>query len=115
MVTILIVDDEKAIRELLQDYLSDNFRIITAGNGIEGLKKFKQNPIDIVFTDVNMPLMDGLTMAREIRKLGFNKLILFVTSSSLSDFEEPFLVIRKPYSLGQLSSLINNAIQKSNL
>jgi PAS domain S-box-containing protein len=68
--TILIVDDEPVNLQVLKNQLSlKNFRVIQAGNGLEGLKKLKEHPeIDLVLLDVMMPKMSGYEVCRNIRK-----------------------------------------------
>lgn len=63
MATILIVDDMPMIHRLLCIMLSrNNHKVITALNGQEALAKLKEAPIDLMITDINMPVMDGLTL-----------------------------------------------------
>jgi DNA-binding NtrC family response regulator len=67
---ILVVDDEKEIRELLLKALTrlSNFRVELAEDGEEALKKIEQGNFDLVLTDMRMPKMDGLQLAAEIAK-----------------------------------------------
>ena len=68
--TILFVEDEDGIREALKKAISDEFdNFIMARNGTEGLKKFQKYKPDIVITDIMMPIMDGLDMSKEIKKI----------------------------------------------
>ncbi len=68
MAKILIIDDEKSMRDMLTELFSkDEFSIETASNGIEGLVKFQNNPADIVITDVYMPDKNGLGVIRDLR------------------------------------------------
>lgn len=70
--TILYVEDDDAIRQNTLITLElVNAKVIAACNGEDGLEKFKENlsSIDIIITDLSMPLMDGLEMIDEIRKL----------------------------------------------
>lgn len=67
--TILIVDDEKEIRELIQIYLSnENYETIMASNGAEALKVLEKKDVDLVILDIMMPEMDGIEACMKIRK-----------------------------------------------
>ena len=68
--TILFVEDENSIRLALKRAISDEFNnFILARDGSEGLKKFQKYKPDIVITDIMMPIVDGLEMSREIKKI----------------------------------------------
>jgi two-component system chemotaxis response regulator CheY len=68
--TILIVDDSSMIRSVTQNVaLEKGLKVITANDGAQGIEKAKANKIDLIFSDVNMPVMDGLTMVENIKKL----------------------------------------------
>ena len=67
---ILLVEDEKNLSSLLKNAIGDSFYSFSVANdGIEGLKMFKQISPDIVITDIMMPSMTGLDMAKEIKQL----------------------------------------------
>ena len=71
MTSIIIIDDSAFIRKVLQRIISKHaqFRIIAeAKNGFEGLKKIQQYKPDIVILDVEMPLMTGLELLKEVKK-----------------------------------------------
>ena len=75
MAEILLVDDSAAIRNEVADFLKKNsFNVVTANDGSDGLNKMKADRnIKLVISDVNMPVMDGLTMVEKIRsELGNN-------------------------------------------
>lgn len=70
MKTILTVDDSASIRQMVKLTLSNaGYQVLEAGNGAEGLTSAKGAAVDMVVTDLNMPVMDGLTFIREMRKL----------------------------------------------
>src|ERR1041384_3480621 len=70
--TVLIVDDEPVVRSMASTALQRaGFEIIEAGDGIEGLDTLRDsgNGIDLLLTDVQMPRMDGVSLAESARKL----------------------------------------------
>ncbi len=68
--TILVVDDEEGIREIVKDFFErKDYTVFTAGNGIEALEILKQTRPGFCFTDINMPKMDGLELAEKIREM----------------------------------------------
>lgn len=68
--TILVVDDESALRELSTNILSqEGYRILQAENGIEALAVLEEEDVDLVLSDIIMPIMDGNILAEKIRQL----------------------------------------------
>ena len=68
MSTILVVDDEKDIRDYMQDLLENaGYEVLTAENGNAAIQVFKQNPTDLVITDLLMPEKDGAETVIELR------------------------------------------------
>jgi two-component system alkaline phosphatase synthesis response regulator PhoP len=67
--TILIVEDEIELARVLRDYLEKaGFRVLTATNGAAAVAAFRHTPADLVILDLNLPGMDGLDVARELRR-----------------------------------------------
>ena len=67
---VLVVDDEKLIRDVIKEYLLlENIEVEEASNGEEALNKVKQEDFDIIIMDIMMPKMDGYTACREIKKI----------------------------------------------
>ncbi|HEF7912573.1 TPA: response regulator transcription factor [Campylobacter jejuni] len=80
---ILVVEDEIKTRESLINVLSERFsKVIGAQNGDEGLKKFKKFKPDLVITDIAMPIMNGLDMAREIKEISDDVPIVVLSAYS---------------------------------
>ena len=83
--TIATVDDSRSIRQLVSYTLAGaGYEVLEAGNGKEGLEVLKQKKADLVITDLNMPVMDGIQMIKELRSLQAYKLIpiLMLTTES---------------------------------
>lgn len=80
---VLVVDDEEDIREVIQDRLEAyGFTVITAGTGLEALKKLSMEKVDGIFLDVKMPELGGIETLEEIRKRDRKTPIIIITSSS---------------------------------
>jgi len=84
---ILIVDDEKEIRDLLSKALTrlGGFQVVLAGSGGEALQKVDQEPIDLILTDLKMPGMDGLELITEIAKSKPEILTIMMTGHGTID------------------------------
>jgi len=86
-IKVLYVEDDEFIREELVETLEfDVNELFIAENGEEGLKLFKDKNPDLVITDVKMPKMNGLEMAKEIKKLSPTTPIIITTAFSDSDY-----------------------------
>jgi CheY-like chemotaxis protein len=80
---VLLVDDEEDVLEVIRDRLEANrFTVVTAGTGLEALKKFSSEKFDGVFLDLRMPEMDGMQALEEIRKRDNKIPVIILTSSS---------------------------------
>lgn len=125
MKTILIVDDNPTIRFLLNLDLSSNYKIVEASHGLEGLDMFRKHSPHLIIADYHMPLLDGISMVREIRSL--NPFVKIIAHTSLFNNlrKAEFLAaganlcLAKPCSLPDLeqaiSSLLNTASLRSPL
>ena len=79
---ILVVEDEKGIREAIQIYLKNQgYRVFLAENGQEGLNIIKRETIHLAVVDIMMPVMDGITMTMEVRK-DYDFPIIFLSAKS---------------------------------
>ncbi len=107
---ILIVEDDPVNRLVLTFFFEDKCQqVMVAENGKEGLDLFNQNPdLDIIITDIMMPEIDGITMAREIRS-GKNQPSIPIIAITAGGFKEskipnsPFnRLLSKPVTLAEL-------------
>ncbi|MCK4906036.1 MAG: sigma-54-dependent Fis family transcriptional regulator [Spirochaetes bacterium] len=81
MFSILVVDDEKLIRDLLRDYLAKNgFKVDTAVDGIDALAKYESNGYDLVITDLNMPELDGIGLLKQLKAVSPDISVIVITA-----------------------------------
>ena len=94
MLKILVCDDEIKIRTTLYDYFTaKGFSVTVASNGRDAVEKAEEADFDLILLDVLMPIMDGLTACREIRKFSDTPIIFL---SALGEEED----LLKGYKLG---------------
>ncbi|MFN5628791.1 MAG: response regulator transcription factor [Bacteroidota bacterium] len=85
-INLLLVEDDHNLGNLLKEYLEEKEYIVTlAADGKEGLKKFKNGLFDICVLDVMMPIMDGFTLAKEIRILNHDVPLIFLTAKAMKE------------------------------
>jgi two-component system response regulator MtrA len=83
---VLLVEDDPSIREVAQLGLSGaGFRVATAGDGREGLLRFRHDPFDLVILDVMLPSLDGFEVCREIRKNSRVPIVMLTARSDTVD------------------------------
>ncbi|MHB8489495.1 MAG: response regulator transcription factor [Candidatus Dormibacteria bacterium] len=86
MTRVLIVDDEPAIVRLIRDYLERaGFDVITATNGEDALQGFTRGRPDLVILDLSLPRMDGLDVARALRRAGDVPIIMLTARTEEAD------------------------------
>jgi PAS domain S-box-containing protein len=118
--TILVVDDEKTMQDLLRPTLEKkNFKVLTAYDGYEAITVYKENQkkIDIVLLDMLMPKLSGLSTIPELRQINPQIKIIGMTGSMLENLssemnavmhELPFL--QKPFSSEDVASMVNEVL-----
>src|SRR5208282_3968368 len=73
-VTILAVDDSASMRQMVSFTLKHaGYEVIEAADGVDALEYARNNSVNLVLTDVNMPRMDGISLVRELRQLSAYK------------------------------------------
>jgi two-component system OmpR family response regulator len=83
---ILIVEDDFNFGNILKDYLVLNdYVVVLAKNGIEGMEKFQKESFDLCILDVMMPFKDGFTLGKEIREKNENIPLFFLTAKTLKE------------------------------
>jgi len=120
MAKILIIDDERAIRNTMQEILSfENYEVETAPDGKAGLEKAQKNHYDLIYSDIKMPEMDGLEFLDAAKDLGCPIIMI----SGHGDIETAVAAIKKgawdfvekPLDLNHLLQMTKNAIENGQL
>ncbi|RII34889.1 DNA-binding response regulator [Clostridium chromiireducens] len=84
--SVLVVDDEKDIREVIEIYLmNEGFDVITACDGLEALEKLKDEAVDLIVLDIMMPKLDGIRTCLKIREEKKMPIIMLSAKSEDSD------------------------------
>ena len=117
--TILIVEDNNEIRRYLSNGLADLFNTLEAGNGEEALEKLKDNEVDVIVTDVMMPVMDGIKLCKNVKqniRTCHIPVIILSAKTDIKDQMEGLQMgaddyIPKPFSLAILTTKIQNMMR----
>jgi DNA-binding response OmpR family regulator len=116
MSTILVIDDEKGILQLMHEALTMyGHKVETADDGLEGIRKFDDGCYDIVITDVRMPVIDGNGVAAHIRKSEKQCIPVIGISGTpwLLEADNFDMVLSKPFPLKQLLNCIRSLLSVS--
>lgn len=117
--TVLVVEDDDDVREYIAQAFSDDFNIVTASDGKEGLDKALQLMPDMIVSDIMMPEMDGIELCTRIKSesaVSHIPVILLTAKDSLPDKEQGYAAgadsyITKPFSATLLKARINNILE----
>ena len=122
MATILIIDDEKAIRKTLSEILSfEGYKIDEAADGEEGLNKFRQKTYDAVLCDIKMPKIDGIDFLQKAVEVNPDVPIIMISGHGNIETaveavkKGAYDFIQKPPDLNRLLITIRNAMERNTL
>ncbi len=122
MASILIIDDERAIRKTLGEILSyEGYKIDEAGDGEEGLKKFAEKAYDVVICDIKMPKVDGIEFLEKAREINADVPVIMVSGHGNIDTaveavkKGAFDYVSKPPDLNRLLITLRNALDRQTL
>ena len=115
---VLYVEDEIALRDITSSSIESIIsKLVVADNGKEGLEKFTNGEFDLIITDLSMPVMDGITMIKEIRKINATIPIVVTTAFGSQNEEVEKLqeigmsaYIMKPVDVMKLLQTIDESI-----
>ncbi len=113
--TILVVDDEATMRDLLVDTLDAIGYLPTgASDGSEALQKLKEQKFDLMITDIMMPGIDGIALLKKVRKDYPNLPVLFiagVATPEIMDQASPDGFLAKPFRISHIEQLIEDTLK----
>jgi len=122
MAKILIVDDDKGIRNTLRDILElEKYKVDDSPDGLDAIVKLKQNDYDVIIMDIKMPKMDGMEALERIQILKPDIPVIMISGHGNIDTavdsvkKGAFDFIQKPPDLNRLFITIRNAMDKSSL
>lgn len=129
MACILVVDDDPEVREIVESMLlSAGHEVVLAADGDDGVRKFREQPVDLIVCDAIMPKKDGFEAIREIRSLSADVPIVSMTGSfprpsggahldpnylRMSQQFGATKVIAKPFRAPELLALVRQCLDSS--
>ncbi|HEX9445383.1 MAG TPA: sigma-54 dependent transcriptional regulator, partial [Candidatus Binatia bacterium] len=120
--TILVVDDDPDIREILKDRLeSMNYRVLEAAGGAEGLELIEKQGPRLVFLDIEMPGMDGLKVLEEIRRREIEVTVVMITAYATIERavramrDGAYDFIPKPFEPEHIALTVKKALERERL
>lgn len=119
---ILVVDDERSIRNTLKDILEfEKYEVDLAEDGLIALEKVKATTYDAIFIDIKMPQMDGIEVLEKMRNDGIETPIVMISGHGTIETavecikKGAYEFIEKPIDLNRLLVVTRNALDKTNL
>jgi CheY-like chemotaxis protein len=117
---ILVVDDEQEMREMISDYLDgEGYKVLSAENGMDALNRhFAAGPIDLVLSDINMPVMKGFELLRQVREKYPSTKRVLITAYNVEDYLDlamkydigNIFVKSTPFNFHELSQILENLL-----
>ncbi|MFB3100806.1 MAG: response regulator [Gammaproteobacteria bacterium] len=119
---ILVVDDDRDFTESIGELIElEGHQPVLAYNGVEALKIFKQNNIDIILLDFRMPGLNGIETLSEIRKLNLSVPVVIMTAYASTELTKDAIkhgaieVMNKPFNINKLMEIISSIKQFHNI
>ncbi|MBN1445829.1 MAG: response regulator [Candidatus Omnitrophica bacterium] len=119
--TILVIDDELGPRESLKMLFKNDYRIITADSGDEGIEAFRENNPDIIILDLKMPGKSGLETLEEIRMMDEKVPVIILTGYGDMDAAKKAIhlgtmeFISKPFDIAEIRKIVREGCEKRRL
>ena len=119
--SILVVDDERGVRESFNMVLKDDYHVLLAGTGQEAMDIYKKNSIDLILLDILLPDVDGLELLEKLVETDPNTEIIMVTA--VNEIQTAVQAIKlgayeyiiKPFVVDEVLTVIRRALEKRSL
>ncbi len=119
---ILVVDDEKSMREVLQIFLkNEGYNVTVANNGQSATEEIKKDIFDLVITDMNMPKVNGMGLLENVKKITPETIVVFITAFGTTESaveamkQGAYDYIQKPFQMDNIRLVVKNALERQNL
>jgi two-component system response regulator PilR (NtrC family) len=119
---ILIIEDEKSMREVLRILLEEEgYEITSASNGLEGIEYLRNDIFDLVITDIKMPKADGFEVLNRVKELSPSTIVIMITAFGTTEStieamkRGAYDYIHKPFKIDEIRLIIQKAFEKKNL
>lgn len=119
-ITVLLVEDNQELRSFIHDALAEHYQVYEAGNGTEALDVIEKNNIDVIISDIVMPVMDGIELCNELKTNTAYSHIPIILLSAKTDTSTKIdglkkgadVYMEKPFSIEQLKAQVSSIIEK---
>jgi two-component system response regulator PilR (NtrC family) len=119
---ILVVEDEKSMREVLRMLLeAEHYEVMTAKNGLEGLSQIDSDIFDLVITDMKMPKVNGFEVLKKIKEISPETIVIMITAFGTKESAIEAMkigaydYIHKPFNIDEIRLIVRKAIEKKRL
>ncbi len=115
---ILVIDDEESVRDILSRMLGvKGHQVVVASDGEEGIERFKNEPFDLVFTDLGMPKVSGWEVGMAVKEMNPKVPVIMITGWGMELNREKLsesgidLIVSKPFLFDQVIELVSEAME----
>jgi two-component system response regulator PilR (NtrC family) len=119
---ILVVEDEKSMREVLKILLDgENYEVMTASDGLEGLSSLDKDIFDLVITDMKMPKADGFQVLKKVKEISPDTIVIMITAFGTKETAIEAMklgaydYINKPFNIDEIRLIVRRALEKKRL
>src|SRR3990167_4282721 len=119
---VLIVDDERGMREFLTIMLQkEEYKVTSAGSGKEALEYIAQQTYDIVITDIRMPQITGLDVLKAVKESSPETTVIVITAYASTETaveamkQGAYDYITKPFKIEEIRLIVRNALERRRL